>query len=475
VPFAATSTVCTNTSRILKIPFALLLALTILSAAPTPEEKHLSIYSPVAIYTLPVTERNGRDYIGLLELLEPLGRVTSIAKGRSLTLRFNEIDSIFTAGNARARIQGRDLDLAAPFLIENSRGLIPLNSLPNLVPRFLGGTVDFHAPSRRLFIGSTAVQPSFRLDTTTPAHLLVEFGAPVNPTVSTQPGSLKMIFKRDPVVSPGSQSITFDNPVITHAAYAENDGEAEIDISANQPLMASFSTDRKTITISANPPVASPPTATAPQNPPPQPANPEPAPPRILVVVDPAHGGEERGAALTDKVVEKDVTLGFARLLRHELQVKGFAVNLLRDSDLTLSLDQRASTANVGHPALYIALHAVSQGIGARIYTSLLPVETESKGVFHAWNHTQSTFLPTSQIFAATIATALEKSQFPSQVSSASLRPLNNISEPAVAVELAPGANGIADLISANYQQRAAAAIADAVFSIRDRLSQAKQ
>jgi N-acetylmuramoyl-L-alanine amidase len=41
---------------------------------------------------------------------------------------------------------------------------------------------------------------------------------------------------------------------------------------------------------------------------------------------------------------------------------------------------------------------------------------------------------------------------------------------PAVAVELAPGGGGIADLTSANYQQRAASAIADAVVSVRDPL-----
>jgi N-acetylmuramoyl-L-alanine amidase len=45
------------------------------------------------------------------------------------------------------------------------------------------------------------------------------------------------------------------------------------------------------------------------------------------------------------------------------------------------------------------------------------------------------------------------------------LRPLNNIVSPAIAVELAPGPNGISDLPSANYQQKAAAAIAEAVSS----------
>jgi N-acetylmuramoyl-L-alanine amidase len=187
-------------------------------------------------------------------------------------------------------------------------------------------------------------------------------------------------------------------------------------------------------------------------------------------VVDPAHGGDERGAALTDKLAEKDVTLGFARLLRHELEARGFAVNLLRDTDTALSLDQRAASANVGRAAIYISLHATSQGNGASVYTALLPVEGESKGIFRAWNAAQTPVLPISRVVSAAIVAELQKKQFSAQASSASLRPLNNVTMPAVAVELAPGADGLNDLNSANYQQRAAAAIADAVVGVRDRL-----
>jgi N-acetylmuramoyl-L-alanine amidase len=64
----------------------------------------------------------------------------------------------------------------------------------------------------------------------------------------------------------------------------------------------------------------------------------------------------------------------------------------------------------------------------------------------------------------------MQKREFPARASSASLRPLNNLLMPAVAVELAPGENGVADLTAANYQQRAASAIADGVASVRDRL-----
>ena len=305
-----------------------------------------------------------------------------------------------------------------------------------------------------------------------------------------------MVFKRDPVVSPGSQSISFDNKVITHASYSENNGDAELDVAANEPLMASFSNDRRTIVISA----VMVPAATVPaiQQTPAAPSvvgtgsqNPAQARPaansaagnnnsnnknnnndvhRVLAAVDPAHGGEERGAALTDTLAEKDVTLGFARLLRHELEIRGFAVAMLRDSDTSSTLDQRAAAANVARAGIYISLHAVSQGSGAQVYTALLPVEGPSNGVFRAWNAAQAPALPLSRIVSAAIVAEMQKKEFSVRASSASLRPLNNVLMPAVAVELAPGADGVADLTSANYQQRAASAIADAVVSVRDRL-----
>jgi N-acetylmuramoyl-L-alanine amidase len=484
----------------------LVAAVTLLSAAPSTgpsaEEKHVSVYSPVAVYTLPVVERAGRDYVGLLELLEPLGRVSTESNGHVLRLRYNAIDAEFAAGKIRAKIHGRDFDFPAPVLIENSRGLIPLASLSALLPRFLGAPVNFRESARRLFIAGVGIQPSFRLDAANPPRLILSFTGPVNPTISTEPGKLKMVFKRDPVVSPGSQSITFDNQIITHASYSENNGNAELDVAATEPLMATFSSDRKTITIAtavqAVQPAPAKPSApastTEPQNPP------QAQPPtngsnnnggsnksannntnnnnsnnnvnfhRVLAVVDPAHGGDERGAALTDTLAEKDVTLGFARLLRHELEIRGFAVALLRDADTSLTLDQRAAAANMAQAGIYISLHAVSQGSGARVYTALLPVEGESKGVFHAWNTAQAPVLSISRVVSAAIVSEMQKRDFPAQRSSASLRPLNNVFMPAVAVELAPGTAGIADLTSANYQQRAAAAIADAAVSVRDRL-----
>lgn len=458
----------TTTVKILAI---LLASLSFLSAAPAADEKHISVYSSVATYTLPVLERADREYVGLLELLEPLGRVSTRTDGRSWTLRYNAVDAEFVAGKTRARIHGRNFDFAAPFLIENSRGLVPLSSLSALLPRFIETPVNFHESARRLFIGDVGIQISFQLDAGNPPRLALNFSAPVNPAISTEPGKLRMVFKRDAVVSPGSPTISFDNKVITQGSYSESNGDAELDVAATQPLMASFTNNRRTIVISAVPPAAAATGSPAPPNvaqAPPSAAN--IASRRVLAMVDPAHGGNERGAALTETLGEKDVTLGFARLLRHELEIRGFAVMLLRNGDSTSTLDQRAAASNVAHAAIYISLHATSQGSGARVYTALLPVEGSSKGAFHAWNAAQAPALPISRIVSAAVVAELQKTEFPARASSASLRPLNNVFMPAVAVELAPGAGGVADLTSANYQQRAASAIADAVVSVRDRL-----
>jgi N-acetylmuramoyl-L-alanine amidase len=452
------------------------------AAAPPGPEKHISIYSNVATYSLPVLERNGREYVGLLEILEPLGRVNASAEGRRFKLHFNNLDSEFQAGKIRSKIAGHSYDLTAPVLIENSRGLVPLDALSGLLPRFLGMPVNFHENARRLFIGDAATQVRLELDSTNPPRLVLNFTAAVNPMMATEPGKMRMIFTRDPLVPPGTQSLSFDNKIITGANYSENNGAAELTINGTAPLMARFSNNGKTITVTAAaetanaaaapsmPSTPTPPTPPAPTPPAAVPPSGMAAPQRPLAVVDAAHGGDERGSALSVTLAEKDVTLGFARLLRHELESRGFAVFMLRDGDVNLTLDQRASAANASKAEVYISLHASSQGTGARVYTALMPVADEPKGIFHPWNAAQAPRLALSRSLATIITSALLRKEILSRDGAASLRPLNNVLMAAVAVELAPGANGVSDLSSANYQQKTAAAVADGVTSMRDRL-----
>jgi hypothetical protein len=66
------------TRALLVFAAAIFLAGTLLLYS-APEEKRISIYSTAANYSLPVLERNGTDYVGLLEVFEPLGSVSAKA------------------------------------------------------------------------------------------------------------------------------------------------------------------------------------------------------------------------------------------------------------------------------------------------------------------------------------------------------------------------------------------------------------
>jgi N-acetylmuramoyl-L-alanine amidase len=192
-------------------------------------------------------------------------------------------------------------------------------------------------------------------------------------------------------------------------------------------------------------------------------------PPRstALIMLDPAHGGSDSGAALNAAFPEKDVTLVFARRLRQELTTRGVTVQLLREGDSTLTTDQRAAMVNVSHPALYIVIHATSQGHGIRLFTAILPTsDSDSRGPFVAWNDAQSSSLARSRVIVNQIAVAAEKSAFPVRALSASLRPLNNVEVPALAIEIAPSSDGVSQLASSGFQQTTCAALANALASI---------
>src|SRR6201997_423840 len=65
---------------------------------PGAPEKHLAVYSTAANYNLPLVQRDGRDYVGLLELLEPLGKVTAKTDGSRWKIHYNNIDGEFQVG-----------------------------------------------------------------------------------------------------------------------------------------------------------------------------------------------------------------------------------------------------------------------------------------------------------------------------------------------------------------------------------------
>jgi N-acetylmuramoyl-L-alanine amidase len=456
------------------------LLLSSLLTGATPE-KHLSVYSVAANYSLPLVQREGHDYVGLLELLEPLGRVSAKAEGSKWRLRYNNLQGEFQVGKTRARVQDREADLGGKFLMENQRGLVPVGSLASLLPRLLGGPVSLHEVANRLFIGSVATHFTASLAGDNPPRLVFHFSAPVNPSIANDSGFLRMTFSREPLVGPASPTLTFGNKTIPSATYSEGNGSATVTVIATAPVMATFGGDGRTIAITptstptaaqtATPagPVSQPP-AQAGQPAPAPPAPAAPAPRRYFAVVDASHGGDDQGETLSTTLVEKDVTVAIARSLRHELESRGITTLVLRDNDANLPVDQRAVFANADHAAIYIAVHASSSGHGVRVYTALLPYGEDDRGPFRSWTTAQHNTLPLSQSAASSVASELQKRQITVRALAAPLRPLNNITGPAIAIEVAPQGSDVAQLTAPDYQQLVTSAVATAIAATRDQL-----
>ena len=253
---------------------------------------------------------------------------------------------------------------------------------------------------------------------------------------------------------------------------------------ATAPLMANFADGGKTIIVTAAPapppPVAQqppPPSTPAAPNataPTPQPQPLQPAAPRFLVLIDPAHGGADIGAAISPSLPEKDVVLALARRVQRELASRGITAGLLRTSDVAISLDQRAISANAVRPALYVVLHAANTGTGVHVFTAMLPATSASPQSFLPWDTAQAAFLDLSGTVAGSVAAELEARKLPNTTLLAPLRPMNNIAAPAVAVEIAPPSDKVDDIASPAYQQQVAQSIAAGIAAVRAKLPEVR-
>lgn len=81
--------------------------------------------------------------------------------------------------------------------------------------------------------------------------------------------------------------------------------------------------------------------------------------PRLIVVVDPGHGGEDPGAIGRNKTKEKDVVLSIGKMLAAEINKESnMRAILTRSSDHFVSLGGRVAIARKAHAHLLISIHA---------------------------------------------------------------------------------------------------------------------
>ena len=75
------------------------------------------------------------------------------------------------------------------------------------------------------------------------------------------------------------------------------------------------------------------------------------------VVIDPGHGGFDRGGIRSNIIPEKGVALDVARRLRTYLADAGFRTVMTRSGDTFVTLDRRVAIANGQRRAIFVSIH----------------------------------------------------------------------------------------------------------------------
>jgi N-acetylmuramoyl-L-alanine amidase len=221
------------------------------------------------------------------------------------------------------------------------------------------------------------------------------------------------------------------------------------------------------------------------QIPAPPPAQPTPTPPQQpapaqnltppaaavhtgpVIVINAAHGGTDDGARADNGLLEKNVVLIFARMLRSEFERQGFRVVMTRNDDSNPSYEDRAAVANAYRDAIFISLHISSTGaLGAtRTYSyqfstpvatasaaagadtsgapgagvvSVAPAPVAPSGGLIVWAEAQRPYAETSHRLADALQAALAQKFAGSPGASArfAVRELRSVAAPAIAVEV---------------------------------------
>lgn len=192
------------------------------------------------------------------------------------------------------------------------------------------------------------------------------------------------------------------------------------------------------------------------------------------IVLDPGHGGDDAGADLGSAGKEKAFNLAFANRLKALLEAQQFTVVLTHAAaDDDPSPEERAETANRSRAVACLILHATTAGHGVHLFPSALttPFFAGDPGAdagITPWDSAQAAALPKSLELENELSTALNGLRVPLVATRVSVRPIDSLSCPALAVELAPGGpdKSLADV---PYQERLAASLVTGLIYWRDR------
>jgi N-acetylmuramoyl-L-alanine amidase len=456
---------------------------------------------------LPVRSVNGQEMFSLDELGRLFGltwREDQVGSGLIVTATANNRTAVLSLSQGLASVSGRLFSLPAPPVKEGRGWSVPVDFVARVLPAIASVRIDMRKPSRLIVLGDLRVpRVAARHEPAgATARVTIDVAPPTPHTVSQEGARIVVRFEADAL------DATLPGAINGELVTAVRRGEAPTALAIDTgPRFSSFhvadvpgatGSHRISIELVAQTTATTtpPPTAT---EPPPLLELPEPGGLRT-VIIDPGHGGDEQGARGPGGVLEKDVTLAVARRLKASLEARlGVRALLTRDSDRTISLDERAALANNNKADLFISLHANaslrSGAAGAEVFylsldeygleaTRAARPEGELLPVFGGgsrdiqlilWEMAQARYIEQSAAFARLVEAEL-RARVPMStraIQQAPFRVLVGANMPAVLVELGFITNAEQEkaLSSDSFQQRLVQALVNGIVRYRDEIA----
>jgi N-acetylmuramoyl-L-alanine amidase len=342
---------------------------------------------------LATTIAGGQELIALDDiaaLFQVAVREDTLAGGITITYRGRTV--VLSANQPMASVAGRVITLPAPPVRSGGRWLVPVEFVPRALGPLLETRVDLRRPSRLMIVGDVAVpRVTARIDAVGPPTRATVEIAPAAPVRVTREGN-RVVARID------AEALDIGLPADGGglvAGFRPGDQPSTVFVVLDDRAgTARFTpTDSAGVTRIAVEvaPASAADAAPPPAAPAPAPPLPEAAPPPLLttpravlqtIVIDPGHGGDDRGVRGSSGVEEKQITLQVARRLRTLIEMKlGIRVILTRDDDRSMSLDDRAAAANNNKADLFLSLHVngspVARIAGAEVFNLHLDREGE--------------------------------------------------------------------------------------------------
>jgi len=289
---------------------------------------------------------------------------------RKVLLRVGERRVKLTDGLPWAFFDGRARELAEPCRIVAGRFYLPLDLWPALLAEFPDLPLRLDPEALRVIAGPGA--PNLLglewTHTRETLRVLLRLAGELEPRVEQLgEGMIRATFPGGRLADFAWTRLPVDSPLDSFRVR-QNEEEAVLEFHLSLPIR-DFRHRRDsegrswvlTVDLPERPSLPEPPLG----DPlPEQEALPEQPGGFLRIVLDPAHGGEDKGAITPDGVMEKDWCLQAARWLAPLLEEQGFHVIWTRQRDQDRALTHRCQAANVAGGDLYLSLHWTRRGRG---------------------------------------------------------------------------------------------------------------